>query len=313
MAESSARDAPTPEELRWWRQARRPQAVPAVLRDYVATVYPPVVDPAGRAASDSLLRYFLLAEGLVEGLWPIVVRFVELLGPGQTVWGIKRLPGGRCGVELYVYDPHRDASFAPKGRDNPRSVTRLVAGLAGVVAVDSRLDDDRASYHMASLELDATVAATGRSDGFRIYPTGDRRRHGYDGVSYHVAGDRLVRENHYRFFSAADELDEVRAALAASIRRGPDPDRLLDPVLCRCHTICFSSKAHGDALYFSRLDTAQVLAVLPRLWPGAVERALRHHADDFAHLRWDLGIDFRVPATDLSAVTIDKVGLYGFI
>ncbi len=313
MAERSASDGPTPEEQRRWRQARRSQPVPGVLRDYIATAYPPVIDPAGRAASDSLLRYFLRTEGLYEGLWPIVDRFVALLGPGQTVWGIKRLPGGHCGVELYVYDPDRDASFAPKGRDNPRGVTRLVAGLTDVVAVDSRLDDDRASYHMCSLELDAQVAATGRSDGFRIYPTGDRRRHGYDGVSFHVAGDRLVRENSYLFFSAADELEDVRAVLAASLRRGPDPDRLLDPTLCRCHSICFSSKAHGDALYFSRLDTAQVLAVLPRLWPGAVERILRHHADDFAHLRWDLGIDFRVPAIDLSAVTVDKVGLYGFI
>ncbi len=312
---AQATAALSPEEAACWERARQPQPLPAVLRDYVRTDYPPVCDPRGKAASHSLLRYYLLREGLFDGLWPIVERFVELLGPGETVWGFKRLPRGGTGVELYVYDPRREASQQPKGRDNPRSVTQLVQGLSPILDVNSRLDDNHVAYHMCSLSLDARVAETGHSEGFRIYPTGDRRRHGYDGLSYHVDGDRLVRENSYLFFRAAEELDQVRALVDVSLRAGNAASRaaLLDPDLCRCWTICFSNKAHGDALYFSRIDIDQLLGALPRFWPGYLERLLQARRHELDHLRWDLGIDFTTPGTELHDVCIDKVGLYGFI
>lgn len=308
-----AADLSDPDAL--WARARVPQPLPAVLQDYILTSYPPVVDPRGRAASESLLRLFLLQEGLLDVLWPLIEQFRLLLGPGQTVWGFKLLPGGRRGLELYVYDPSRDASSRAKGRDNPRSVTRLVQGLAPVLHVDSRLDDDRLSYHMCSLELDARVGETRHSDGFRIYPTGDRRRHGYDGLSVHVAGDRLIRENTYLFFQARTELAQVREVLAASFRSGDQATRaeLLDPVLLPCHTICFSSKAHGDALYYSRLDTAQLEHALAKWWPGPLLEQVQARRDDLAHLRWDVGIDFTCPATDPGQVHVDKIGVYGFL
>lgn len=298
-----------------WAKARVAQAVPALLRDYVRTSYPPVTEPTGRAASESLLWWFLDQADL-QALRPMVERLRTLLGPGETVWGIKRMPGGGAGIELYVYDPQREASLAPKGRDNPRSVTALVRGLAPVLEIDSRLDDDRFGYHMASLSLDAQVARTGRHEGFRIYPTGDRRRHGYDGLSFHVAGDRLVRENSYLFFQARTELAQVREMLAASLRAGSprQQERLLDPALCACHTICFASKANGDALYWSRLDSRVLAGALAWTWPGPLAELVDALAEgDLAHLRWDLGVDFTAAATAPDEVELPKVGVYGFL
>ena len=304
-------DPATPEELARWEAAWVAQG-PGPLHDYIRTPYPPAASTEGRAASETVLRWFLADRGL-QGLWPVIERFRTLLGPGETVWGVKELPGGRAGVELYVYDLARDGQRTPKGPKDPRSVTALVAGLAPVLAVDSRLDDHRAAYLMCSLELDEVVLRTGRAEGFRIYAPGDRRVHGYDGMSYLVAGDRLVRENSYLFFRAETEQAQVRAQVENGLRRGDDVDAVLDTDLLRCFTICFSNKREGDALYFSRVDTDQLLRFLARRWPGSLCRVLHARAHDLAHLRWDLGIDFAAPASDLSAVALRKIGLYGYL
>lgn len=312
MAQSqTAPDAATAAELARWAAVRVAQG-PGPLVDYIRRPYPPVTSTEGRAASETVLRWFLETEAL-QALWPIIERFRGLLGPGETVWGIKQLPDGRSGVELYVYDLARDGMRLPKGPEDPRSVSALVAGLAPELTVHSRLDDHRAAYLMCSLELDARVAATRQARGFTIYTPGDRRKHGYDGLSYRVSGDRLVRENSYLFFQAATDLPAVRAMVENSVRSGDQVDDLLDPDLCDCFTICFSSKQDGDALYFSRISTTQLLPFMTRRWPGALCRLLHARADDLAHLRWDVGIDFAAPADDLSAVAVQKVGLYGFL
>ena len=301
----------SPAELSRWDRLRMPQG-PGPLHDYIRRPYAPAADPAGRAASESVLRWFLETEGL-DGLWPVITRFRELLGPGETVWGVKQLPDGRAGVELYVYDLARDGQRTPKGPGDPRSVSALVAGLAPLLDVDSQLDDHRAAYLMCSLELDAQVLHSGRSPGFRIYTPGDRRVHGYDGLSWLVAGRELVRENSYLFFRAQDELAAVRAQVQNSPRGAAAVDDLLDPGLCDCFTICFAHKRDGDALYFSRVHTDQLLPWMERRWPGPLCHLLRARRDDLCHLRWDLGLDFAVPSHDLSQVTVRKVGLYGFL
>lgn len=302
----------TAPHLERWQRLRVPQP-DAPLHDYIRRPYDPVVDPAGRAASETLLWWWLDTVGL-SGLRPIIERFRTLLGPGETVWGVKDLPGGRQGVELYVYDLARDGMKQPKGPDDPRSVTALCAGLAPVLDVESRLDETRAAYLMCSLELDADVLATGRAPGFRIYAPGNRRVHGYDGLSYLVAGDGLIRENSYLFFEAATELPAVRALVENSLRCGDDVAAVLDPDLCRCFTICFSSKAAADAVYYSRVDTTQLIGFLQRRWPHSpLATLVPDVADDLAHLRWDLGVDFTVGADDLAAVSFPKIGLYGFL
>lgn len=281
---------------------RIPQPPGDVLRDYVLRPYPPVVDPTGRAHSVSLLRWFLREADLM-GVWPIVERCQAHLGAGETVWGIKRASDGRLGVELYFY---RDQGAVDQQK---KTATALTAALADLLTIDTMLDESL-DYVMCSLELTPEVLHTRRSEGFRIYTPGTRPVNGYDGLSYLASGRRLLRENAYHFYSAADELHLVEAQLKHSVRAGRDL-RLLPRGLTDCYTICFAVKREADTLYFSRVTTRQARATLKSLWPP-VAALLRAHRHDFAHVRWDVGYDFTAPSTDLGAPVIQKVGLYGY-
>ncbi|HCH65483.1 MAG: hypothetical protein CL927_08465 [Deltaproteobacteria bacterium] len=272
------------------------------LRDYVLRPYAPVVDPTGRAHSVTLLRWFLREAGLM-GAWPLVARCQEYLGPGETVWGIKRGAGGELGIELYFY---RDQGAVDPTK---KTATALAAALSDWLTIDTTLDESL-DYMMCSLELTAEVLEQGRSEGFRVYTSGTRSVHGYDGLSYLATGRRLLRENVYHFYNAAEELDLVEAQLQNSVRGGGDL-RLLPRGLTDCYTICFAVKREADTLYFSRVTTRQARATLKSLWPP-VSKLLSAHKHDFAHLRWDVGYDFTAPASALGAPVIQKVGLYGY-
>jgi len=276
------------------------------FRDYVLRDYEPVCDPTGRLHPASILRWFLRTRGLYDGLWPIIERIVAHLGPGETVWGIKRMPDGRAAAELYFY--------GDQGRTDPakKRLPALTAALEGLVAIPSRLDPAQ-QYVMCSLELDAEVARTGRSPGWRVYVPGTRPKHGWDGVSYLVAADAIIRENSYCFYYVPRELPIVRERVRHSTRMGGDVAGLLPPAFTDCFTLCFAEKARADALYFSRLSTPATVAFLERWWPGELAGLMARHADELAHLRWDLGQDVTAPSGDLSAINGHKVGLYGVI
>jgi hypothetical protein len=288
---------------------RLPQPPGGPLRDYILTDYAPVCDPAGRLHSVSVLRHFLRVHGLT-GLWPIITRCQELLGPDETVWGTKYLPDGSASIELYFYVIREREDAAAKKR---KTVSHLVAGLADVVQIDSRLDE-RLDYFMCSLELDRSVVDTGKSAGFRIYVSGNRRVEGYDGISYWVKGDELLQENYYLFYRADTELEAARARFAGSVRAGgaESRGRLFPAWLASCFTVCFATKRFTDALYFSRVDTPQLLRFLDQYMPGPVTDMLRGEQDAFAHLRWDVGYDFTTSATDSTTAKVLKAGFYGF-
>lgn len=286
-----------------------PQKHAGPFRDYILTDYQPVCDPAGRLHSASVLRHFLRVHDL-SGLWPVIERCQSLLGPDETVWGTKYLPDGSASIELYFYviRDREDAAAAKR-----KSVSSLVAGLAGVVEVDSRLDE-RLSYFMCSLELDRSVVETGKSPGFRIYVNGNRRVDGYDGISYWVKGEELIQENYYLFYSAQTELADARARFAGSVRAGNADSRgaLFPAWLSACFTVCFATKRFSDALYFSRIDTPQLLRFMDQYMPGPVADMLHAHQDAFAHLRWDVGYDFATTSTDSTTAKVLKAGFYGF-
>jgi hypothetical protein len=282
---------------------RVPQDPGEVLRDYVLRPYAPVCALSGRLHSVSALRWFLRTRGLTAA-WPIAARCQEVLGPGETVWGFKRKADGGAGVELYFY---KDQGAADPGA---KTVSALRSALADLLTIDSELDESL-DYVMCSLELDEATLSSGRSPGFRVYTPGTRPAHGYDGLSYLVSGRRLLRENSYCFYSAAEELEVVRERVRHSPRAGRGL-KLLPEALTDCYTICYAVKAEADALYFSRVTTRQARRFMAALWPeiGALFRA---HAEDFAHLRWDIGYDFSAPSTDLGAPAIHKLGLYGYL
>lgn len=280
-------------------------------RDYILSDYEPRADPRGRLHSSSLLRYFLRAYGLLE-LWPIVTHVRTLVGADETVWGAKcwaESPGAmlrHAGIELYFYNRTRNAP------GNPKSVSRLVGGLAPELRIDSRVDE-ALPYMMCSLELDAGILRAPQSPGFRIYVAGDRRKQGYDGVSYLVQGSTLVRENLYQFYRAPSEETEFRARLAESVHatQAESRQRLAPEEFSDCFTFCFSQKRFSDAVYFSRIDTGRLAAFLATHMPGPLPRVLELEAPQFAHLSWDVGLDFASPDGGRTSHVV-KVGFYGF-
>lgn len=281
------------------RAAHPPGETP---RDYVLRPYAPHVAPEGRAHSVSLLRWFL-RETDQECIWPVVERCRAYLGAGETVWGFKTTATGQTGVELYFY---RDQGGADPLR---KSATSLVGVLADLLHIDTQFDESL-PYVMCSLELTRDTLATRRSPGFRIYTPGNRARIGHDGTSYLATGRSLIRENTYYFYNTDTELPLVTEQVRHSARAGGD-ERLLPRGLTRCFSICFANKQQSDALYFSRVTTAQTIVALRTLWPS-VSACLQENRADFAHLCWDIGYDFSAPANHLRAPTIQKVGIYGY-
>ena len=281
------------------------QPVGQVLQDYVLTPYAPRAPLAGRLHSVSLLRHFLRARGLLDGVWPIVMRLREHLGDGQTVWGVKRDAAGRFGVELYFYNHCRNAP------GSPMAVSRLAGVLRELIDIPDALDESL-PYLMCSLELDAERLAARRSEGFRIYLPGVRTADGHDGISYIVSREGLIRENRYSFYQAATELPAVQARMATSLHGAADREALLPALFSRCYTICYAEKRTADALYFSRITTRQLRTFVRTYMPGPLSEALQAHRAEFAHLCWDVGYDFqRRPTASQSRIV--KAGLYGFV
>ncbi len=286
---------------------RIPHAPGAPVRDYILTDYEPVCDPVGRLHSASVLRHFLRHHGL-DAAWSVVERCQALLGPDETVWGVKYASGGRVGIELYFYEiPERPPPLGPK------TVSHLVEGLADIIEIRSRLDESF-DYFMCSLELDADALSGKTPPGFRIYARGNRRVEGYDGISYWVRDAELVQENYYLFYLAENESREAMTRLAQSVRAGgPKAQARLAPKWLRdCYTICFATKRLTDALYFSRVETPRLSRFLDAYMPGPTADMIRAHQDEFAHLRWDVGYDFATSATDAATPSVYKAGFYGY-
>ena len=70
-----------------------------------------------------------------------------------------------------------------------------------------------------------------------------------------------------------------------------------------------AAKRSADGIYFAGIDTAQLQWFLERFgWPEPTRVFVADHADDFAHVRWDVGLDYVATSGGLRWV---KSGLYG--
>jgi hypothetical protein len=277
-------------------------------RDYILTDYEPAADPAGRLHSSSVLHHALRAYGMLDEVRPILETVERYLGRDETVWGFKTDRSHDIGLELYFYNFTRNAP------PNPKRVSALVRQLQPLLSIESQVDEGL-PYFMCSLDLGREMLRSRRSSAFRIYLSGERLRDGYDGISYLVAGSELRLENYYTFYRAAEQLEDVRARASASIRSGDEGScrALLPEHLSDCHAICYATKPLCDALYFSRISTPALTRALTEHFPGPLVELFRSHPDDFAHLRWDLGYDFRLTQPGSTTACVDKVGLYGIL
>ena len=257
-----------------------------------------------------MLRHGLRAAGCLSRIWPIVESVQRHLGRDETVWGLKYSPERLLGCELYFYN---NADNPP---GHPMAVTKLVEVLAPHVRVDSVLDES-IPYFMCSVDFDVDDPQAGADDGFRIYVGTRETGRTPAGFSYRVKGDVLSAQNHYAFYYAdrPEDLADVRGRLASSPRAGSEAHHreLLPEYLLPCRTVCYAVKPGHDGLYFSRVTTAQLTAFLSRHLEGPLKDLLSTHADEFAHLRWDLGFDYCIARDSDEPLRLPKMGVYGVV
>ncbi len=279
------------------------------FRDYILTAYEPRCDPQGKLHGASLLKG-LLRHHDMQDAWAVCETLRAHLGSDETVWGFKLGPAAPS-VELYFYN-FEGADVV--GHD--RSVTTLGEVLAPHLHFSAPMAEAQ-SYFMCSFELSPRSLASGDAGCFRIYVgSGDESRREC-AFWYRVERGRLPLENHYWFYRASDsgELADAVRRLKRSPRSGAKPcwGKLMPAHLRSCFTICYAVKPQADGLYFSRIGTEQLVPFLEAHRPGPLLALLRHHEDDFAHQRWDLGFDFATDSPASDAVSIDKIAIHGVL
>ncbi len=131
--------------------------------------------------------------------------------------------------------------------------------------------------------------------------------------SYELSGRAFTFENVYTFHDPRREVDEVLHRLRSSVHLAPARERLaelLPPPLFRCHRLCVANKRASDALYFSRIPTQALRWFLEReAWPEPLRQFVGASGGEFAHLLWDVGLDFR--AGEDGRLETGKTGVYG--
>lgn len=271
--------------------------------DYVLTPYRPLVAPEGRLRSvNALYRSFALAGVEDEGR-----RSVECLraglGPFRSVWGVKRDHATNAlAWEYYFYDPPR--------QHPDLSIAAVCAHLAPAFEVRAR-EPRPLPWQMFSIDCTVEILKGRAAADVHVYLDTNRTK-GVD-RSYVLRGDALEFENIYSFHDPRRDMPEILHRLkyaAFTSRAEVHLGRILLPELVDCGTICVANKRRADAIYFSRLTTAQLLSGLEQLgWNESVTDYLRERAADFEHLFWDLGFDFRCEAD--GSFSVGKSGFYG--
>jgi hypothetical protein len=164
---------------------------------------------------------------------------------------------------------------------------------------------------MFSVEIDARALRDRAPVAVDVYVSTSPHAKGTD-RSYKLRGAELAFENTYSFHRPELEIDEVLYRLRHSVHFRQGVHRLsaiLPPELLRCGHVCVANKRRADALYFSRITTAQLSFAVDFFGLGAMPGDfVGDHEAELDHLLWDVGVDF---VADGDALRIVKGGVYG--
>ena len=271
--------------------------------DYCLLPYTPGDPTAEDIASANVLRWSWEAHGVLAEGEALVRRLLAGLGTHQVVWGIKHRAGqpNAPSWELYFYRrPH-----------NPPSYTLArVAELFAPLVVQGELPSH---WHwlMFSVEFDVGQLRGQRPCESSVYLESS-------GLSYKLRANQPPElENHYIFRDPQAGIDDILARLQVSVHARQHPQslaHLLPPQLMRAFHVCVANKRTADAVYWSRVDLAQLQFFLKRHgWPQRLREQITAHAPRLQHLRWDLGADFQREPQDETGVGFSfiKSGIYG--
>jgi hypothetical protein len=253
--------------------------------DYCLQPYEPRPGARGGLRGETLLWESASVAAASTDLARLFERVREHAGKDATIWGTKWFEE-RLSWELYFYDPQKE---------HPRAhSTDLGPALAPAVTFDAPLREDL-PYMMWSFDLfpdfeDGTVVPS--VNYYLAEPVGQAGR------SYKATATRTELDNVYHFFHPKTAIHEVlqRIRSSAFVDFGRiDPSKVLFPELFTCHKVCVAKKRTADAVYYSGITVDQLLWFLTRFgYPASLVSFTRENRARFAHLLFDVGIDYRL-------------------
>ncbi|MCA9676100.1 MAG: hypothetical protein KC464_13760, partial [Myxococcales bacterium] len=249
---------------------------------------PPRQDPAGGLRAVNVLYASFALAGVEDAGVALVDALRAQLGPGRTVWGVKHV-AGVLSWELYVYDPG-----GARAEARPRAV---LDALAPRLTVATPLPATPVPHHMFSVEVSRAALVGDAAAALTYYVHGD----GGPGASrsYALGADGLRLANLYTFHDPRADVRAVIDRLRSSVHLGAPPQgvaAVLWPSLRRCRRICVANKPAADGVYFSGVDTDQLVAFVDAHgWPAPLRDAIDGRRHRYGHLAWDVGFDFDLP------------------
>lgn len=264
------------------------------------------VDPVQAPANDAVQAVSLLFAGAdAAGCLPRYQELVRALragvGPYRTVWGLK-WTGQALGCELYFYDYERLERRLP--------FQRIAAILAPHIAIPDVVDE-RLPYFMASAEIPMRPDMFPfDADGVDIY-VGNPGSSVSSGICYRAGRSGCELKNFYFFFDRRRDWDEIvrKAACSAQVPLPGFPiETILPAWLTDCRIIVVANKRQCDAVYFSGITVDQLIRFMTELsYPAPLIAYVREARARLAHLRFDVGFDYRMADGRISIV---KSGVY---
>lgn len=271
--------------------------------NYCYWSYDPVTPGVGKLRPSSLLFYAITLMPESDWLRGAVRSIQAGLGDFRSVYGIKQTQG-QWDLEVYLYDYRR--------QERALSIERLNASCGGDIQLPATAGP-QIPYFMFSFDLNAAVAAAdGRIERVHVY-VGNPGSTVSSGISYGFThdADAAELENFYFFFDAADQAAiEEKVRCTAFVHDADDlTARVLRHKLRACRTICLANKRTTNTVYYSEVNVEQLLFFLDwQQYPDHFVSFVRQHQHELDHLRYDVGVDYRVRGGRVEFV---KSGIYG--
>ena len=250
----------------------------------------------------SILRRAAEIAACGDSYGALIASVQRAIGPFRTVWGVK-WNGAALSSELYFYD------YARLEREVPFASLRQA--MKQHIAVSDCVDDS-IPYFMVSVEAPMNPGAfPHRANSVDLY-IGNPGSAVSSGICYELRPGAKELKNFYFFFDRASAWEDIQAKLACSAQVPPvrmSFDDLLLPWLTDCRVVVVANKRNADALYFSGIDVDQLILFLRHFrYPPALIGYVETERNNFRHLQFDAGFDFRLDAE--GRLRVQKSGFY---
>ncbi|WP_415890157.1 hypothetical protein ACMXYV_02200 [Neptuniibacter sp. SY11_33] len=276
------------------------------LLDYCLWPYPPLVNIEGKQHSFNLLLNSFVATGVGVNGVRLINEIKNVMGDGQTVWGVK-LSGGQISWELYFYDYER--------LERTNSFSRLKQLMPDSLSTALDISED-VPYFMFSIDLDVDGLNAGylNLSEANIY-IGNDGSNVSSGICYLLSEEGLSLSNLYYFYNSIKEKEDILAKIASSVHlnlRKLDFNKILLPELRDCETTVVANKKKNEGVYFSRIKIDQLIWFLRSMgYPEEIQNYVTASRNELDHMLYDVGIDYKMlPDGQIEVLKTSYYGIF---